>query len=196
MICTKKDLNYYLERDRLADNYKGKRPALIGSWNNTIWRYKIYLRKAEYYRNSEKRSLINMIMGKYYIYRYAKLGMKLGFTIPLNVIDEGLSLPHYGTIIINGNSHIGKNCRIMADVCVGSTSGVNIAARIGDNVYIGAGAKIIGQLTIGNDVMIGANAVVTKSVEAGRTVAGSPARVISEKTSRINLSSRLFEAGV
>ena len=118
--------------------------------------------------------------------------MKLGYTIPLNVVEEGLSLPHYGTIIVNGNSHIGKNCRIMADVVIGSTNGVNIAATIGDNVYIGAGAKIIGQIRIGDDVCIGANAVVTKDIEAGVTIAGVPAKVVSRTNSHKNISADLL----
>ena len=190
MIRSKDDVLYYLERDRIADDFKGTKPKLIGGWPNMIWKYKVYLRKAEYFRNLEKKSFIQKIFEKYYLLRYMQFGMKLGFTIPLNVAEEGLSLPHYGTIIINGNSHIGKNCRIMADVCIGSTGGVNIAATIGDNVYIGAGAKIIGQINIGDDVCIGANAVVTKSVEPGKTVAGSPAKVISNKPSRCNLCSK------
>lgn len=192
MIKNKETLKYYLERDRIADGFVGNGPKATGGWPNTIWKYKVYLRKAEYFRNIDKKNFFQKIFEKYYLIRYTRLGIKLGYTIPLNVAEEGLSLPHYGTIIINANAHIGRNCRIMADVCIGSTSGVNIAAKIGDNVYIGAGAKIIGQVNIGNDVCIGANAVVTKSVESEKTVAGSPAKVISNKTSRCNLCSKLF----
>lgn len=192
MIESRADLKYYMERDRLADNYSGTFPTFIGSWNNTIWRYKIFLRKAEYYKNLKNKSFFSKIIGKYYLFCYTSLGIKLGFTIPLNVIEEGLSLPHYGTIIINGNSRVGKNCRIMADVVIGSTSGVNTAAVIGDNVYIGAGTKVIGAVSIGNDVMIGANSVITKNIGNSVTVAGVPAKKISDKSSRCNLSSTLF----
>ncbi|MGN0602104.1 MAG: serine O-acetyltransferase [Oscillospiraceae bacterium] len=192
MITTKEDLKRCLYADATADNYIGKRPKIIGSWREDIWKYKIYLRKAEYYRNTA-RGIIGKLLEKYYLLQYTRFGMKLGYTIPLNVAEEGLSLPHYGTIIINSSSHIGKNCRIMADVIVGSTSGINVAAKIGDNVYIGAGAKIIGNITIGNDVCIGANAVVTKDVEEGITVAGIPAHKISDNNSRVNLSEALFK---
>lgn len=193
MIRNKEDLKYYLERDRIADGFEGSKPKKIGGWPNAIWKYKVYLRKAEYFRNIEKKNILQIILEKYYLLRYTHLGIKLGYTIPLNVAEEGLSLPHYGTIIVNGKSHIGKNCRIMADVVVGSTNGVNIAATIGDNVYIGAGAKIIGNIIIGNDVCIGANAVVTKNVEGGITVAGIPARRISDSNSRVNLNNELFK---
>lgn len=192
MIKNKMDLKYYLEQDKVADNFEGIRPRIIGGWPNQIWRYKIYLRKAEYYRNVDKKNIFHKILGKYYLFKYTYLGIKLGYTIPLNVVEEGLSLPHYGTIIINGNAHVGKNCRIMAGVVIGSTNGINDAATIGSNVYIGTGAKIIGKVTIGDNVCIGANSVVTKDVLERITVAGVPAKKISNKDSKKNLCKNIF----
>lgn len=193
MINNKIDLQYYLERDRIADGFIGRKPKLIGGWPNMIWKYKVYLRKAEYYRNQNKKNVFQKVFEKYYLIKYTRLGIKLGYTIPLNVIEEGLSLPHYGTIIVNGNSHIGKNCRIMTDVVIGSTNGLNFAATIGDNVYIGTGAKIIGQISIGDNVCIGANSVVIKTFKNNITIAGIPAKKISDNTSYVNLSPKLFE---
>ena len=116
----------------------------------------------------------------------------MGFTIPLNVFGAGLSIPHYGTIIVNGNSKVGENCRLMADVVIGSTNGINVAATIGDNAYIGTGAKVIGAIKIGNNVCIGANAVVNLDIESNSTVAGVPAKVISHEGSMKNLTKELF----
>lgn len=48
--------------------------------------------------------------------------------------------------------------------------------EIGRNVWIGGGAIILPGVTIGDDAVIGAGAVVTRSVAAGTTVAGNPAR--------------------
>lgn len=192
MIQNKNDLQYYLKRDQIADDFIGNRPKIIGGWPNVIWKYKIFLRKAEYYKNIKNKKIFQKLLGKYYLFRYSRLGIKLGYTIPLNVFKEGLSIPHYGTIVVNGNSHIGKNCRIMADVIIGSTNGINVAATIGDNVYIGAGAKIIGAITIGDDVCIGANSVVTKDIENGITVVGAPAKKISNIGSKLNLCGKLF----
>lgn len=51
-------------------------------------------------------------------------------------------------------------------------------------IVIGSGARIIGPITIADDVVIGANAVVTHSItEKGITVAGNPARKISDRSS-------------
>ncbi len=47
---------------------------------------------------------------------------------------------------------------------------------IGRNVWIGGGALILPGVSIGEDAVIGAGAVVTRSVAAGATVAGNPAR--------------------
>lgn len=56
---------------------------------------------------------------------------------------------------------------------------------IGNGVYIGPGAKIFGPIEIANFVAIGANAVVNESViESNVTVAGIPAKIISDKGSR------------
>ena len=191
MISSRSDLQHYLEQDRIADEHKGRKPKVIGGWPNLIWKYKIFLRKAEFYTNCGK-GISGKLLKIYYKYRYTCLGIKLGYTIPLNVIGPGLSLPHYGTVIINGTAKIGKNCRIMADVCIGSTSGINQAAHIGDNVYIGAGAKVIGEISIGDNSCIGANALVNSNVESNVTVAGVPARTISYKDSINNLAKELF----
>ena len=48
---------------------------------------------------------------------------------------------------------------------------------IGANVWIGAGALILPGVTIGDDAIIGAGSVVTRSVPAGATAVGNPARL-------------------
>jgi UDP-2-acetamido-3-amino-2,3-dideoxy-glucuronate N-acetyltransferase len=45
---------------------------------------------------------------------------------------------------------------------------------------IGSGATVLCGVTIGERVIVGAGAVVTSDVQAGATVAGNPARIISE----------------
>lgn len=184
MINSKQDLRYYMECDRVSLRIgdSKKRPGLIG---NFIWKYEIFLRKAEYHTNcSGRRSLRRM----YYLFRYRRLGLKLGFSIPLNAVGPGLSLAHPGTVIINSKSKIGCNCRIQTGVTLGTTNGSVEAPVIGDNVFLGEGCKIIGNLSVADDVCIGANAVVVKSItEAGTTWGGVPAKKISDRSSASNI---------
>lgn len=50
--------------------------------------------------------------------------------------------------------------------------------RIGENVFIGAGTFILKGVAIGDNAIIGACSVVTRSIPAGETWAGNPARRI------------------
>lgn len=107
---------------------------------------------------------------------------KFGIQIPFSTeIGPGLCIGHFGSIIVNGRTRIGRNCNICQDVTLGESSRGKTAGNptIGDNVYIGPGAKVFGRITIGNNVAIGANAVVTKDVPDNAVVVGIPAKIIS-----------------
>ncbi|MEZ9799006.1 serine O-acetyltransferase [Vibrio cyclitrophicus] len=177
MIVTKSDLKYYLEQDRIQLNKVLKKPRIIG---DEVWRFQILLRKEEYHKNNR-----NSIRCLFYKSLRHKLGVKLGFTIFPNTFGPGLSIAHYGTIIVNKDSNIGSNCRIHANVNIGTQAGVSgLAPTIGDNCYIGPGAKLFGDITIGNNTAVGANAVVNRSFQEGDcTLGGIPAKVISKKSS-------------
>jgi serine O-acetyltransferase len=127
-------------------------------------------------------------------WRFKRRAMLLGFTIPRGVFGPGLTLAHYGSVVVNGHARIGRNCRVHSDVNIGIADGG--APKIGDNVYIGPGAKIFGPITIGDDAVIGANAVVDSDVPAGVTVGGIPARVISDRDSRELLIDGAAAAGL
>ena len=120
--------------------------------------------------------------------------MFLNFSIPINVFGPGLSIAHYGTIVVNQNSKIGKNCRIHENVTIGSTGGEELAPQIGNNVFIGTGAKIIGNIEIADNIAIGANSLVNKSfTEPGITIAGNPAKKISNNSSKMFINNQLRE---
>ena len=191
MITTKKELAYYLKQDAIALHCKRKRPKFFG---DLVWKYQIILRKTEYldyvYRK-RKYLMFHYCWYRLLLHRYS---VKLGFSIPLHVFGPGLSIAHYGTIVVSDGAKVGKNCRIHEGVNIGATNGSAKAPEIGDNVFIGTGAKIIGDITIADDVAIGANAVVVKSIlEKGVTYGGVPAKKISANNSHANLAQKLFE---
>ena len=190
MIDCKETYIRYREQDRIALGRKQDgQPRLFG---DEIWKFEILLRKVEYYTNC-RNDFVSRMINKYYKYRFHRLSVKLGFTIPINVFGEGLSIPHYGTIVVHGNARIGKNCRLQEGVTIGATNGSHEAATIGDNCYFGSGAKVIGAVTIADDVAVGAGAVVTKDItESGTSWAGIPARKISDTDSHSNLCKDLF----
>lgn len=190
MIDSKKAYQYYLEQDRIAlGRMRDRRPRLFG---DEIWKLEILLRKVEYDINC-RHGFAALCIGKYHKFRFHRLSVRLGMTIPPNVFGPGLSIPHYGTIVVHGNVRAGRNCRLQEGVTIGATNGSHEAAVIGDNCYFGSGAKVIGAVRIADDVAVGANAVVTADIaEPGTTWAGAPARKISDQDSHSNLCSALF----
>lgn len=147
--------------------------------------FTLYMRVCNYlYRKNNK--LSNKILFKIFYNKLIRLQVKYGIQISCtNEIGEGVSIPHFGGIVIAGDTRIGKNCTILQNVTIGSNLFKDryCSAVIGDNVFIGAGAKIIGPVKISNNVTIGANSVITKDVPEGCVVAGNPARIISNKGS-------------
>jgi len=93
-------------------------------------------------------------------------------------------------ISIGRHVHINLDCTIGHDVRIGDFStlapGVHVSGyvQIGAGVYVGTGAVFVNgtesePLIIGDNVTIGAGACVTRSIEAGQTVVGIPAKPIS-----------------
>jgi serine O-acetyltransferase len=153
----------------------------LSNFSNDILRFEIRLRKLELALNGSKNPLL--VFHRRILFK--KISVKLGYSISPNTIGPGLSIAHRGTIIVNGGAQIGANCRLHVDVNIGTEAGKSDAApSIGDNCYIGPGAKIFGKIVIGPNTVIGANSVVNRSFpEGNQTIAGIPAKVISQKNS-------------
>lgn len=192
MIYSKEDLMRYLSADARANDRDTIKARFFG---DEIWKYIVALRKLEYYTNGKDINRpVKLLFKVLYKRKVHQLGMKLGYTIPINVIDKGLALVHRGTIVVAKRAKLGENCRIHEGVTIGATNGQRDAAVIGNNVFIATGAKIIGKVVIADDVAIAANAVVTKSIlEPGTTWGGIPAQKISDRSSRENLCNKIFE---
>lgn len=182
MIKTKEDLNKYLKMDNvglLGENRKSKVRYMkrVRDPRYLISVYLMYLRKEEFYKNLEKQNYYTKFFGLFYERKRNRIGEKLGFCMEANCFEEGLTIDHCGSIVINPKAKIGKNCRLHGNNCIGNNGLVDIAPTIGDNVDIGFGAVVIGDVQIADDIKIGANAVVNKSFnEPGITIAGVPAR--------------------
>ena len=185
MIKSKKDYFFYLEADKIAllRNYTGK---LSRSYvkRNLVWKFQRLLRKVEYLRNCGAGPLDRIF------YLYARnnldnLGVKLGFSIPVNIFGPGLSIAHRGTIVVHEECKVGENCRIHQGVTIGiDRQRRNDGPSIGNNVFIGANAVIAGPIQIADGIAIGANSFVDKSFhEPNITIAGCPAKKISDKGS-------------
>jgi len=184
MILNRTDLKFYLEEDRKALSLP--KPSLLGRikeflFPNEIWKFEKRLRYLEYYINTSGRNILKM--GGVFLYRilFRKQSLKLGFSIPINVCGYGLSIAHYGTIVISANANIGNYCRIHASVNIGASAGRPDAPSIGNNVYIGPGAILFGDIKIADNCTIAANATVNKSFyEQYSVIAGTPAKVVKE----------------
>lgn len=183
MIQSKTDYYHYLAQDQKAlglNNMSFNDKIINFISPNRIWKFQKTLRKLEYYKNC-KNNGINKLYYNFLRYKFKNISLKLGFSIPPNVFGPGLSIAHYGTIVINSATKVGKNCRIHVCVNIGASGGEKEAPQIGDNVYIAPGAKIYGNINIANNTAIGANAVVHKSFEEeGFLIAGNPAKKIKE----------------
>ena len=139
--------------------------------------YLIYLRKYEYHYNNSKGSRYHTYLGFYYERKKNRLGRKLGIEIGPNCFGKGLSIWHYGSIIVNPDVRAGEYCTLHGGNCIGNNGDSKSVPMLGNYVDIGYGAVVIGDITIADGTVIGANAVVNKSVsEPGGTYVGAPAR--------------------
>ena len=203
MIRTKTDLAYYLGCDAIAskkpnplEKNKGPRKSLarriVGAYvqnRNLPWEYLVTLRTLEYIGRSSygkitwKNAYRKLIKYKYQR-RMLQLRRQTNIIVDSHQIGPGAYIP-YHNVVVTPLAAIGNNCMIESNVVIGISNGIMKGPKIGNNVFIGTGAVIIGDIEIADGVCIGANAVVTKSVtQPYCTVAGVPARVISDKGSR------------
>jgi serine O-acetyltransferase len=91
---------------------------------------------------------------------------------------------HNGSILLNARS-IGNDVQIRHDTTFGAVQ-LKDGGRpdhlpvIEDGAEVGSGVCVLGDVTLGRGAVIGANAVVLKSVPAGATVFGVPARIVAK----------------
>jgi serine O-acetyltransferase len=196
MITDKKSYKLYCRADRLANSILLKEKTLKKIkqliFPDPIRKFLFLLRKTEYAKNCRK-GIPGKLFYLYYLMKFIKFSRKLGFSIPLNVFGPGLSIAHYGTIVVNPAVRVGKNCRLHVCVNIGASGGSELAPQIGDNVYIGPGAIIFGDITIVSNITIAANSTVNKSVLIPNvTIGGTPAIILKEQTEVWWVKNRLY----
>ncbi|EFB32307.1 bacterial transferase hexapeptide repeat protein [Segatella oris F0302] len=108
------------------------------------------------------------------------IGSCLRISIQRNTkIGYGFHIAHGGPVVVNASAIIGDNVDIYQYTTIGSS--FFHAAKVGNNVYIGPSVCIVEDIRIGDGATIGAGAVVVNDIKEGTTVAGNPARVVSNK---------------
>jgi serine O-acetyltransferase len=106
-----------------------------------------------------------------------------GINVPRTTrLGRRVRIWHNGSIVLNARA-IGNDVQLRHDTTLGP---VRMSDRhrpeqlpvIEDGADVGSGACILGDVTLGKGAMVGANSVVLRSVPAGATVFGVPAKVV------------------
>ncbi|MDP4263352.1 MAG: serine acetyltransferase [Bacteroidota bacterium] len=135
------------------------------------YRYIFFYRLARAYRKIPVMGIIARLLLRRCSHRF---GIQVPF---VTNIGEGLYIGHFGLLIINEGTVIGRNCNLAPGVTIGQ---VNRGPRqgcptLGDSVWIGGNAIVVGKISIGDNVLIAPNAYVNFDVPPNSIVIGNPA---------------------
>jgi serine O-acetyltransferase len=113
-------------------------------------------------------------------------------------IGRRVFIDHGFGVVIGETAEVGDDCTIYQGVTLGGTSlnkGDKRHPTLAKGVIVGAGAQVLGGFIVGEGAKIGSNAVVLKSVPAGATAVGNPARIAIKETGRQETAAaRMFAA--
>lgn len=184
MLDTRKELKETLQYEKTIYRDKlGRYQCFLALLKNhpryIVWKYVKLLRIAGYYYANRNKNPYSAFMYIFYCRRKNNLGQKLGIELNEKTFEKGLELFHTVGTVVNGDSRIGRDCKLHGNNCIG-TNGYTLECPIlGDNVRLGVGAKILGNVTIADNIVVAAGAVVVNSfLEKGVTIGGIPAHIL------------------
>ena len=183
MITNKEEYYEYYKTDNeqyLKKTFRERIVArLVHYPDYEIYRFKKYLRKAEYAFNTAKGNKLKWIQALYYERKKNKYGDRLSIEIEINCFGKGLQIYHGAGIVVNPRVRAGENCKLHGGNCIGNNGKTEAAPVLGNNIDIGFGACIIGGIQLADNITIGSNAVVVKNCTyQGRVLVGIPAKEI------------------
>jgi serine O-acetyltransferase len=161
----------------------------VGDKSNSIitrWRYILFTPGYQYIYFFRKANLASNIVTKVFWNILLKLcSFKFGIQIPAQTqIAKGFRIVHFGTIVVNPGTIIGKNFNISQGCLIGNAQGKRHGTPIiGDNVCMNANSLIIGGVHIGNNVLIAPGAFVNFDVPDNSIVIGNPGQIIPRSSS-------------
>ena len=122
----------------------------------------------------------HLLLLLYYLSVFPWTRLVLGVEVPLSCdIGPGLTIWHYGGIILGGGVVAGRQLSLNSGIMIGRKEQNGAICRIGDCVTIHAHSVVLCR-SIGDGAVIGAGSVVTKDVPPYCVVAGNPSRIIRE----------------
>jgi serine O-acetyltransferase len=98
-------------------------------------------------------------------------------------IGRRFFIDHGAGVVIGETSEIGDDVLLYQGVVLGGTTLEKKKRHptLGNGVEMGSGAIALGPITIGDGARVGSSSVVIKSVPAGVTVVGIPARAVTKR---------------
>lgn len=110
------------------------------------------------------------------LYRFISLNF-YAIDIPVHTrIGRRLRIHHGFGLVINAATVVGADVELRHSTTLGSRQTNADCPEIADGVSVGPQTAILGAVRVGAGARVGAGSVVLHDVEAGATVAGSPAR--------------------
>ncbi|AKB51580.1 Serine acetyltransferase [Methanosarcina barkeri str. Wiesmoor] len=162
----KEDIRTVFEKDPAARStleviccYPGLHAIWIHRISHSLW-------ERHFYFLARLLSHISRMLTGIEIHPGAKLGRRV-------FIDHGSG------VVIGETAEVGDDVLIYMGVVLGGTALEKVKRHptIENDVVIGSGASVLGPITVGRGAKIGAGSVVIRSVPAGATVVGVPARI-------------------